>query len=118
MCPGGETGRRKGLKILFPATGVRVQFPPRAPSNKEDLLASLHCCQEELFWRDRPLRQNGRLVNESQYDTQLHTMLKRLRPKLYREHTSIKHSVSIDLVQRLEAARARLIAIKRQEEAG
>ena len=30
--PGGETGRRKGLKILFPATGVRVQVPPRAPS--------------------------------------------------------------------------------------
>ena len=31
MCPGGEIGRRKGLKILFPATGVWVQFPPRAP---------------------------------------------------------------------------------------
>ena len=30
-CPGGETGRRKGLKILFPATGVWVRFPPRAP---------------------------------------------------------------------------------------
>jgi hypothetical protein len=31
MCPGGEIGRRNGLKIRFPATGVRVQFPPRAP---------------------------------------------------------------------------------------
>ena len=30
--PGGETGRRKGLKILFPATGVWVQVPPRAPT--------------------------------------------------------------------------------------
>jgi hypothetical protein len=30
--PGGEIGRRKGLKILFPATGVWVQVPPRAPS--------------------------------------------------------------------------------------
>lgn len=29
--PGGEIGRRKGLKILFPETGVRVQVPPRAP---------------------------------------------------------------------------------------
>ena len=29
--PGGEIGRRKGLKILFLATGVWVQFPPRAP---------------------------------------------------------------------------------------
>lgn len=33
ICPGGEIGRRKGLKILFPATEVRVQFPPRAPIN-------------------------------------------------------------------------------------
>jgi hypothetical protein len=31
MCPGGEIGRRNGLKIRFPATGVWVQFPPRAP---------------------------------------------------------------------------------------
>ncbi len=29
--PGGETGRRKGLKILFHESGVRVQVPPRAP---------------------------------------------------------------------------------------
>ncbi len=35
MRPGGETGRRKGLKILFPATGVRVRFPPRAPLEKQ-----------------------------------------------------------------------------------
>ena len=30
-CPGGEIGRRKGLKILWGATLVRVQVPPRAP---------------------------------------------------------------------------------------
>ena len=29
--PGGEIGRRKGLKILFLAREVRVQVPPRAP---------------------------------------------------------------------------------------
>ena len=27
--PGGGTGRRAGLKILFPETEVRVQFPSR-----------------------------------------------------------------------------------------
>lgn len=31
-CPGGEIGRRKGLKILFAARRVRVQVPPRAPT--------------------------------------------------------------------------------------
>jgi hypothetical protein len=29
--PGGEIGRRNGLKIRFLVRGVRVQFPPRAP---------------------------------------------------------------------------------------
>ena len=29
--PGGEIGRRKGLKILWRATSVWVQVPPRAP---------------------------------------------------------------------------------------
>src|SRR5436305_7772442 len=31
--PGGETGRRKGLKILFSARRVWVQVPPRAPTS-------------------------------------------------------------------------------------
>src|SRR4051812_19359846 len=30
-CPGGETGRRTGLKIPGPERGVPVQFRPRAP---------------------------------------------------------------------------------------
>ena len=30
-CPGGEIGRRKGLKILFSVRRVWVQVPPRAP---------------------------------------------------------------------------------------
>jgi hypothetical protein len=30
-CPGGEIGRRNGLKIRFSARRVRVQVPPRAP---------------------------------------------------------------------------------------
>jgi integrase len=43
--PGGETGRRNGLKIRFPAMGVRVQVPPRAPSlirwNQQDTVSLL-----------------------------------------------------------------------------
>ncbi len=35
--PGGEIGRRKGLKILFRASGVRVQVPPRAPVLPKDV---------------------------------------------------------------------------------
>ena len=45
MCPGGEIGRRNGLKIRFPATGVRVQFPPRAP-----LILLIIKYITEFFW--------------------------------------------------------------------
>jgi hypothetical protein len=38
-CPGGEIGRRNGLKIRFSARRVRVQFPPRAP--KQSVLTGI-----------------------------------------------------------------------------
>jgi hypothetical protein len=43
-------------------------------------------------------------------------LIKRFRPKLYREHIVQEHTGSINLVERLEAARARLIALKREED--
>jgi len=74
--------------------------------------------KRQLFHKGKPIKtKNGHLVYETQYDTQLHiTMLKRFRPKLYREHIVQEHTGSINLVERLEAARARLIAIKREED--
>ena len=33
-CPGGEIGRRKGLKIPRPATAVPVRVRQRAPTNQ------------------------------------------------------------------------------------
>ena len=41
-CPGGEIGRRKGLKILFLATGVWVQVPPRALYFKLEFNTATH----------------------------------------------------------------------------
>lgn len=71
------------------------------------------------FWRDKPLRHNGRLTYILEWDTALQlAMLKRFKPAEYRERTAVEHSGSIDLVQRLEAARARLLAVKRDEDAG
>jgi hypothetical protein len=74
--------------------------------------------KRQLFHKGKPIKtKNGHLVYETEYDTQLHiTMLKRFRPKLYREHIVQEHTGSINLVERLEAARARLIAIKREED--
>lgn len=74
--------------------------------------------KRQLHWRGRPMKsKNGHLVYETQFDTQLHvTMLKRFRPRLYREHATVEHTGSINLVERLEAARARLVALKRDDE--
>ena len=40
-CPGGGTGRRAGLKILFAAMQVRVQVPPGAHREKTDPYGSV-----------------------------------------------------------------------------
>ena len=74
--------------------------------------------KRQLYWRGKPIKtKNGHLVYETEFDTQLHiTMLKRFRPKLYREHIVQEHTGSINLVERLEAARARLIALRREED--
>jgi len=74
--------------------------------------------KRQQFWRGKPMKhKSGHLVYEVVFDTQLHiTLLKRFRPKLYREHIVQEHTGSVNLVERLEAARARLIAMKKEED--
>jgi hypothetical protein len=71
------------------------------------------------LWRGKPIKtKNGHLLYEIEWDTQLQLgMLKRFRPAQYREHIVQEHTGSVNLVERLEAARARLIAMKREEDA-
>jgi hypothetical protein len=92
----------------------------RAGQHLEDILMDRACngVKRQLHWRGKPMRaKDGHLVYEIEYDNQLGvTMAKRFRPKLYREHVVQEHTGSINLVERLEAARARLIAIKREED--
>jgi hypothetical protein len=71
-----------------------------------------------LLWRGKPIKlKNGHLLYETDYDNELaYRLLKRFRPKLYREHILQEHTGSINLVERLEAARARLIALRKKED--
>ena len=74
--------------------------------------------QRQLFWRGKPIRQNGRLVYETEYDTQLHvTMLKRFRPKLYREHVTqeLSGTINLNLADRLTAAVERVRLMRRND---
>jgi hypothetical protein len=92
----------------------------QAGQHLEDILMDRACngVKRQLHWRGKPMKtKNGHLVYEVEYDNQLGvTLLKRLRPKLYREHIVQEHTGSINLVERLEAARARLVAVKREED--
>jgi hypothetical protein len=92
----------------------------QAGQHLEDILMDRACngVKRQLHWRGKPMKtKNGHLVYEVEYDNQLGvTLLKRLRPKLYREHIVQEHTGSINLVERLEAARARLVAVKRDED--
>jgi hypothetical protein len=92
----------------------------RAGQHLEDILMDRACngVKRQLHWRGKPMKtRDGHLVYEIEYDNQLGvTLAKRFRPKLYREHIVQEHTGSINLVERLEAARARLIAVKREED--
>jgi len=92
----------------------------RVGQELEDVLMdrAINGVKRQLFWRGKPMKtRDGHLVYEIEYDNQLGvTLAKRFRPKLYREHVVQEHTGSINLVERLEAARARLLAIRREEE--
>jgi hypothetical protein len=77
-----------------------------------------HGTKRLQLWRGKPIKtKNGHLLYEVDYDNQLLvTLLKRFRPKLYREHVVQEHTGAVDLVQRLEAARARLVAMRKKED--
>jgi hypothetical protein len=82
------------------------------------VIRAIHGSKRQLYWRGKPMKaKDGHLIYEVEWDTALQLgMLRRFRPALYREHVVQEHTGSINLVERLEAARARLIAIKREED--
>jgi hypothetical protein len=92
----------------------------RVGQELEDVLIdrAINGTKRQLFWRGKPIKtKNGHLVYEVEYDNNLGAvLLRRFRPKLYREHIVQEHTGSINLVERLEAARARLIAMRREED--
>lgn len=92
----------------------------RVGQQLEDVLIdrAINGVKRQLHWRGKPMKtKNGHLVYEIEYDNNLGiVLLRRFRPRLYREHVVQEHTGSINLVERLEAARARLVAMKKKEE--
>jgi hypothetical protein len=68
------------------------------------------------FYKGKPLRQGRKIVYETEYSDQLLVLLlKGFLPEKYRERTTVEHSGSIDLVERLTAAKQRLGILKRND---
>jgi hypothetical protein len=116
--------RKMHYRHLESDAGYRKAFEglqDRVGQELEDVLIdrAINGTKRQLFWRGKPIKtRNGHLVYEVEYDNNLATvLLKRFRPKLYREHIVQEHTGSVNLVERLEAARARLIAMRKEEEA-
>ena len=66
-----------------------------------------------VLFQGEPVIVDGERLYEVEYNTQLHlALLKRFKPEAYRERTEV--SGTIDLVDRLTQARARLIALNRE----
>ena len=73
-----------------------------------------------MFYRGKPVKsgkgRGARAVMEVEYSDQLLILLlKRFRPAQYRERTVTEVTGSIDLVDRLQTARKRLVEMQKQD---
>lgn len=72
-----------------------------------------------IFYGGKPMKtgrgKNARTFYEVEYSDQLLlALLKRFRPKLYREHVAAEVTGSLELIDRLTAGRKRVIEFKQQ----
>jgi hypothetical protein len=73
-----------------------------------------------LWYKGKPIKtgrgKSARTAYETEYSDQLLiALLKRFRPALYREHTSVDVTGSIDLVERMQAARRRVVEMQKND---
>ena len=76
--------------------------------------------QRPVMYRGKPVRtgrgRSSRILYETTYSDQLLlALLKRFRPQLYREHVMTEHSGSVEIIDRLQSARARLIEMSKND---
>ena len=99
--------------------GVQEQIPQALED--EAIRRAYEGVKRVLYYKGKPIRtgrgRNARIAYETLYDTPLLiALLKRFRPDLYREHMTTEVTGSIDLVERLQAGRARLQEMRKNEQ--
>jgi len=103
----------------FRALWEEVQDETAQSLEDEAVRRAYEGIKRPIYYRGKPLvigrGKNKRQVYDVEYSDQLLIiLLKRYRPHLYRETTNIEHSGSINLVEKLTAARERLIQMEKQ----
>jgi hypothetical protein len=74
-----------------------------------------------VLYKGRPVHigSGRKILYETEYSDQLLVMLlKRFRPQQYRENVMTEHTGSIELVERMQAARKRIFEMRKAENAG
>lgn len=71
-----------------------------------------------VLYKGAPVKTGRRILYEYDYsDTLLLALLKRFRPALYREHVTAEVTGSLELVERLQSARTRLMEMSKNDRA-
>lgn len=90
-----------------------------AALEREAVRRAVEGVDKAVFYRGKPVKtggRRGRQVYETTYsDTLLLALLKRFKPAQYREHTLTEVTGSIDLVERLNAGRQRLVEMRKND---
>lgn len=73
-----------------------------------------------VMYKGQPVKLSGRrILYETEYSDQLLIcLLKRFRPQLYRENQTVEHTGSVELIDRMQAARKRIFELRKTENAG
>ena len=70
-----------------------------------------------VLYQGEPVFFNGEPLYEIEYDAHLHhVLLRRFRPLLYRDRSEVAVSGTINIAERLQAARKRLIEMRRADD--
>lgn len=103
----------------FRARWDEIQDAAAQSLEDEAVRRAVEGVKRPVFYRGKPVftgtGRSRRMVVEHEYsDTLLLSLLRRFRPALYRDNQHVEHSGSVNLVDRLTAARDRLIAFDKK----
>jgi len=82
----------------------------------EAIRRAVNGVKRPVLYKGAPVKTGRRILYEYTYsDTLMVALLKRFRPALYREHVTAELTGSIEIIDRLQSARKRLIEMQKND---